>query len=155
MKQFTWLLIILAGSFASAVSAQTPAAPKATPYPKLEQELRQTEQARFDAYNSGDAKALEKLLADDFLITYENGAVSDKKQFLAKLTPKDPNLKQYTENASVRIYHKTAIVTGTYIRQQRTGEQEFVRRFRYTDTYRRHKGHWQLIAAHLSPLLIR
>ncbi len=152
---FTAFLCALLGPFAA--QSQTGVLP-AKPNAKVEAELRQLERQWLDAYDNNDTAAMERIVADDFQITYGDGRTLNKKQTLASLkpgAPKDANSEQYTEDSVVRVYGKTAIITGVYIYQQRDGDKETISRSRYTDTYRKRKGRWQVISSHLSPLLVK
>ena len=131
---------------------------KAQPNAAVEQELRDLERAWLDAYDNNDAAAMKRILADNFTITYENGAVLDKKQTLANLrpgAPKDPNARQYTEDSVVRVYGNAAVITGRYINKRRDGDKEIVRESRYTDTYLKRQGRWQVVASHLTTNLVK
>lgn len=151
-------LMILAGLLAGvAAQAQQPGF-KAKPDTKTEAELRQLERDWLAAYDNNDVAAMERIVADDFLITYPNGSALNKKQVIALLKPgqaRDENLWQYTEETSVRIYGNTAVLTGIYVQKQRRGDKEITNRARYTDTYVKNKGRWQVVASHLSPILTR
>ena len=111
---------------------------------KAEQELRKLEREWLDA----DVAGIERIEADDFTITYGDGSVRDKAQYveMAKRGTKDPNVSQWTEDSKVRIYGDTAIITGRYLYKNR----EMVSESRYTDTYIKRNGRWQVVASHLS-----
>jgi hypothetical protein len=128
---------------ASAANSQIESI-KATPDAKAEQELRKLEREWLDA----DAAGVERIEADDFTITYGDGSVRDKAQYIemAKRGTKDPNVSQWTEDSQVRIYGDTAIITGRFLYKNK----ETVSQSRYTDTYIKRNGRWQVVASHLS-----
>jgi ketosteroid isomerase-like protein len=152
------LCLILFALF-GVVCAQGQAKPlQATPTPAVESELRQLELAWLDAYDNNDAAAMERIVADDFQITYGDGRILNKKQTIAGLkpsAPKDANSEQYTEDSVVRVYGNTAIITGVYIYKHRDSDKETMSRSRYTDTYLKRKGRWQVVSSHLSPILTK
>lgn len=160
MAQTKWVIVlVLLAAVAAAQSKgglKAPPALTATPDPQAEAELRQLERAWLDAYDNNDAAAMESILADGFVITYGDGKMLDKKQVIAGLkpgAPKNPDAQQYTEDSTVRIYGDTAVITGRYIYKQRKGDKETVSQSRYTDTYIKLKGRWQVVASHLAMIL--
>jgi hypothetical protein len=112
---------------------------------RAEQELRKLEREWLDA----DAAAVERIEADDFTITYGDGSVRDKAQYVEmarRRGVKDPNVSQWTEDSKVRIYGDTAVTTGRYLYKNK----DTISESRYTDTYIKGKGRWQVVASHLS-----
>jgi len=137
---------------ASVASSQTKSI-KATPDAKAEQELRKLERDWLDA----DAEAVERIEADDFTITYGDGTVRDKAQYIDMVRhgTRNPNASQWTEDSKVRVYGDTAVITGRYIYKVRDKDKETVSESRYTDTYIRKNGRWQVVASHLSNIAKR
>ena len=121
---------------------------KASPDAKAEQELRKLEHQWLDA----NADEIERIEADDFTITYEDGSVRNKAQYLAmaRRAVRDPNVSQWTEDSVVRVYGDTAIITGRFLYKVRDKDKETTTESRYTDTYIRRNGSWQVVASHLS-----
>ncbi len=121
---------------------------KASPDAKAEQELRKLERQWLDA----NADEIESIEADDFTITYEDGSVRNKAQYLAMVrrAVRDPNVSQGTEDSVVRVYGDTAIITGRFLYKVRDKDKETTTESRYTDTYIRRNGRWQVVASHLS-----
>jgi hypothetical protein len=152
-------ITVLAGLLLSVATRAQKDSFKAKPDAKTEAELRQLERDRLNAHDNNDVAAMERILAEDFFSAAPNGKIFDKKQAVALLKPgqaRDENVWQYTEDTAVRIYGNTAILTGTYYQKQRQGDQEqTLVRARYTDTYVKRKGRWQIAASHVSPLLTR
>ncbi len=129
---------------------------------RSEQELLRLERAWLDAYEQRDTAAMERILADDFTITFGNGQTEDKAQTIANLRrPADANQVRFrTEETRVRLYGETAILSGFVLTLRVTdGREEVVSRARYTDTYARlqrsqspRQTRWQVVASHLSQL---
>lgn len=136
------LLVVLAG----CASSRSPA-----PGPNAEADLRATERAWLDAYDTNDVEAMQRIVADEFEIVYGSGAVVDKATTIGWLTPgqpDDPATRQYTENTRVRLYGDVAILTGVYVSESPQGTN----RSRYTDTWLWRDGRWQVVASHLTRL---
>jgi ketosteroid isomerase-like protein len=121
---------------------------------KAEQEVRRLERAWLDAYEQFDAKAMDAIVADDFAITFPNGAIQTKPQLMDDLRkPRaagSPALKFHTEDVSSRAYGDTVVLRGLVVTEYRREGKAVRERARYTDTYVRRGGRWQVVASHLS-----
>ena len=119
-----------------------------------EPEVRKLERAWLDAYEQSDAKAMEAIVADDFTITFPDGSMQTKPQIMEMIkrprNPANPPLKFYTEDVQSRVYGDTVILLGRvvteYVRDGKTVKEAS----RYTDTYVKRGGRWQVVASHLS-----
>jgi uncharacterized protein (TIGR02246 family) len=151
MKHIIIFLILVAAlpfSVAQSKDSQIPQADKA------EQEVRKLERAWLDAYEQHDTKAMNAIVADDFTITFPNGSMQTKAQIIESIkaprNPASPALKFYTEEVQARVYGDTVILIGRvvteYVRDGKTMKEEN----RYTDTYVKRGGRWQVVASHLS-----
>src|SRR5687768_17763219 len=87
--------------------------------PKLssaEEEVRRLERRWLDAYEQNSAEEMERIVADDFIITFPNGAMQTKPQLMAMIKaprrPGQPRMKFYTEGVRSRAYGDTVILTG-------------------------------------------
>ena len=119
-----------------------------------EQEVRKLERAWLDAYEQHDVKAMDAIVADDFTITFPDGSMQTKPQIMnmikAPRNPNNPPMKFYTEDVQARVYGETVILIGLvvteYVRDGKTMKEQS----RYTDTYVKRGGRWQVVASHLS-----
>ena len=119
------------------------------------QSVRKLERAWLDAYEQHDQKAMDAIVADDFTITFPNGGMQTKPQIIASLkSPRlagAPSMKFRTEEVQPRSYGDVVILVGIVITEyQRDGKTVSESRQRYTDTYIRRNGRWQVVASHLS-----
>lgn len=119
------------------------------------QEVRKMERAWLDAYEQHDEKAMDAIVADDFTITFPDGSIQTKSQIIASLKmPRrtgGPIPKFHTEEVQARVYGDTVILTGRVVTEyQRDGQTISKEQQRYTDTYVRRNGRWQVVASHLS-----
>jgi ketosteroid isomerase-like protein len=121
---------------------------------KAEQEVRRLERAWLDAYEQFDAKSMDVIVADDFAITFPNGAVQTKPRLMDDIRkPRaagTPAWKFHTEDVSSRAYGDTVILRGLVVTEYQREGREVRERSRYTDTYVRRGGRWQVVASHLS-----
>jgi len=119
-----------------------------------EQEVRKLERAWLDAYEQSDAKAMESIVADDFTITFPDGSIQTKPQIMEMIKrPRDsasPPAKFYTEDVRARVYGDTVILLGRVVSEYVRGGKTVKEASRYTDTYVKRGGRWQVVASHLS-----
>jgi ketosteroid isomerase-like protein len=99
-----------------------------------------------------DYKYFDRVEADDFIFTDAAGGVTDKKQDMAG--EKDCHKTDGTydvDDATVRLYGNTAVVTGRVTTVHKNKEDKFVtHRSRFTDVFVRRDNRWQLVAGHSS-----
>ena len=138
------LVVISFSSFAGS-GQQSPALTPA------EVEVRKLERAWLDAYEKKDVTAMTSIVADDFTITFSDGSVQTKPQIIESLKrPGGSTSKFTTENVQSRVYGDTVILIGLVISEWKQNGQPMSDRSRYTDTYVKRNGKWQVVASHLS-----
>ena len=126
----------------------------------VEQELLKLERDWLDAYTKRDVAAMERIEADDFMITFADGVMRTKADEIASLKGPAPAGTPpifMTAETKVRLYGDTAVLTGkvimkgTYAEGSKKGE-EYNLQYRYTDVYVKRSGRWQVVASHLTGL---
>ena len=131
----------------------TPATAQASP---VEQELLKLEREWLDAYTRRDVAAMERIEADDFIITFPNGSMSNKTQQVEMLkgpAQAGPPPQFQTEGTKVRMLgDDVAILAGIVIGKWQVDGKEVVERSRYTDVWAKRGGRWQVVSSHLSTL---
>jgi ketosteroid isomerase-like protein len=103
------------------------------------------------AYKRGDVSTMESLLADDFIITLEDGSTFSKSGYIAHNG--DPTVHIETtemSGASVRMHGNTAVVTGAYHEKGTSKGKSYEYRDRFTDVWMNLNGKWQVIVSHYS-----
>ncbi len=113
-------------------------------------EVRKLEREWLDAYEKRDPEAMQRIIGDDFVIYFPDGA-SQKKADIVRMMERmrgsqRPPSKFSTEDVTARAYGDTVILSGRVISQ--TGDEREVQR--YTDTWVRRDGKWQVVSSHLS-----
>ncbi|HEX8293629.1 MAG TPA: nuclear transport factor 2 family protein, partial [Pyrinomonadaceae bacterium] len=107
-----------------------------------------------DAYERNDGDAMERIVADDFTITFPNGALQAKPQLMAMVkAPRragQPRMRFYTEDVRSRAYGGTVILIGRVVTEYERDGKTVREQARYTDTYVLRNGRWQVAASHLS-----
>jgi uncharacterized protein (TIGR02246 family) len=145
-------IALLVIALAAAARAQT-AGGKSAGDAKTEQAIAQLIRRWLDALVAKDFAALDRVVADDYLITVSDGRVLNKEQDLAPV--KDAQLKftsATVEDLKVRVFGDTAIATGTGVYNVTYGERSGETRERFTDVWVKRKGRWQAVSSHSTTL---
>jgi hypothetical protein len=100
-----------------------------------------------------DARSLEPMLDERWMLTHSDGKVQYKSDYLAQLaTGSRRNTAITNQDSEIRYYGDTAIVTGKSV-QSGVGEQgPFSGSFRFTRTWVWRDGRWVMVASHSSRL---
>ena len=103
------------------------------------------------AYKRGDVATMESLLADDFIITVEDGSTFSKSGYIAHNGDSTLHV-EITEMSglSVRMHGNAAVVTGAYHEKGISKGKPYEYRDRFTDVWMNKNGRWQVIASHYS-----
>ena len=114
-------------------------------------ELLSLEQQFTDAVLENDAKAIEQIVADDWVIIDADGGMIDKASFLAAI--KSGALKHSSMSSKeirIRIYNETAVVTALTTAKGKYMDKPFTSTERATDVFVKKDGRWQCILSHLT-----
>jgi len=121
---------------------------------EAERDVRKLEREWLDAYEKHDAEAMNRIVSNDFKLTFSNGSVQTKADILAELkSARDagrPSPKFSTEDVQSRVEGDTVILTGRVIQTMERDGQTRTMQMRYTDTYAKRQGRWQVISSHLT-----
>ena len=95
-----------------------------------------------------DAAVFQRLLADGFIYS-ENDRTVDRAAVLHDIVA-GPDTVETAHNEDMQIHRfgATAVVTGWLIVGGHGANGPFSRRYRFTDTWVRRGGRWQIVAAH-------
>src|SRR5689334_5040849 len=107
------------------------------------------ERAFFAALVAADAKALDGLLTDDFiLVDVMTGNEIAKPALLAAVAARQVKFDAIVPaDPRVRLYDTAAVITGRTHMTGRVGEAPFTLSSRYTHVFVRQHGHWRLASA--------
>jgi len=107
--------------------------------------IRASEAQWAESVASGDTKAIERILADDFIGTDPKGNLYDKATMIAD-TKDAPKyfVSNHLDQVKIRFFGNTAVAQGSESWERRNGERG---RFVWTDTWVRRNGRWQIVAA--------
>ncbi len=134
-----WVLVIV--WMGGVVGAQTPA-------DAVERTLIELERGWNAAFYDRDVAYLDSILADDFIVTYDDGARGDKARELALAESFNQQVVSATQDDFiVRVYGDTAVVLFTLrvvgIRQGQEAELTL----RYSDVWVLRDDRWQCVSS--------
>ena len=128
---------------------------KPDPASQDEQALRRLEDEWLGSYLRGDKTTFDRIVADDFTGTDESAKLRSKteERELIQAPPAGVKTSLINEDVRVRIYGDAAIVTGRIVvKTLLSGQPEISFQSRFTDTFLRRQGRWQVAARHYSRL---
>ena len=103
------------------------------------------------AYDRGDIATMNTLLADDFIITIEDGSTFSKSGYIAHYGDTTVHVEiSEMSDLRVRMHGKTAVVTGAYHEKGTSKRKPYDYRDRFTDVWMNTNGAWQVIASQYS-----
>ncbi|HKF51523.1 MAG TPA: DUF4440 domain-containing protein [Candidatus Acidoferrales bacterium] len=142
MRHFSCLLLAI---FVSAVALRGQAQSALSP---IEQEVLKASQARLEAINRRDMETLARYIADDCILSSDDGTLMTKTQYMH--IGKLPFAYDYVTNpreAVVHAYGDTAVVNFRITGHEQFGDADIVSEQRRTETWIKRKGSWVLIAS--------
>ncbi len=95
-----------------------------------------------------DATVFRRLLADRFIYTEDDRTVGRDDLLRDVVAGPDTVEAAHNEDMLAHRFGSTAVVTGWLIVRGRGAGGPFDRRYRFTDTWVRRGGRWQIVAAH-------
>ena len=142
MKRVAVAVCVAVLAFGVAIIAQTQAG-------SVEQELIKLENESNDAWVKHDAEAYSRLLADEYLCIGPEGDMSTKAQDFAELM-ESTTTSAIADDFRVRVYGDAAVVTFRLTYKNQSKGKESTGQERFTDTWVKRDGRWQLVAVHYS-----
>lgn len=98
-----------------------------------------------------DVAGLDRILADDWMLTHSDGRVQYKADYLDELrTSTRRNQGIGNEDLRVRRYGDTMVVTGASVQSGISNGQPWSGRFRFTRTWVKRDGAWIMVSSHSS-----
>jgi len=127
---------------------------------KAEQQIAAVNRQWADAITKANAVALDRLFADDLIVTSGNGEIRSKAGEIKDATgAPDPDFSWThpftTENVRINIYKDAAVVTGLAKWGFKYKGNQVNQERRYTHTYIKQKGQWRIVAQQISSNLYK
>src|SRR5205823_447148 len=126
---------------------------KAHPRPKItmQEELLKLEKQFAEAITNNDAEAVDRFLADDWIIVGPDGGIIDRARFLEVIRSGalSHELMESTD-WRVRLYGSTAVVTGVTTSKGKFMGQDFASCERATDVFVKQDDRWLCVFTQLT-----
>jgi len=141
-------LVVLSALLVCTVSVANAQQPKsaATRTPD-ERAVLDLEEAWAKGVVKRDAATFKRLLAPGFVYTEDDRVQTGDQLTRDIVSGTDTVTEARNEQLQTRAFDNAMIVTGWLIMQGRSGGKPFSRRYRFTDTWLKRGGQWQIIAA--------
>lgn len=103
------------------------------------------------AYKRREIDILSSLLAEDFIITVEDGNTYGKEGYITHSADSSVHVEvAELSELRVRMHGNTAVVTGSYHEKGQSKGKDYEYHDRLTDVWMNVNGKWQVIASHYS-----
>jgi len=117
----------------------------------MEEELLKLEEQFSEAIIKNDPEAIERLVADEWMIINADGGVIDKERFLGVIKSGALTHEMMeSHDMRVRVYGESAIVTAITRTKWKFMGQEFRTEERGTDFFVRFDGQWRCVLTQLT-----
>ena len=104
-----------------------------------------------ESYKERSIENLSSLLADEFVITVEDGNVYSKAGYISHSADTSVHVEvAELSDLKVRVHGVTAIVTGAYHERGESAGKRYEYHDRLTDVWMKLNGKWQVVASHYS-----
>ena len=138
--------MFLVAGFIAAASASLLSQEKSDASAIRALELKWTE-----SYKQRSIDILSALLADEFVITVEDGNVYSKAGYISHTADSKVRVEvAELSDLKVRIHGDTAVVTGSYHEKGMSEGKPYEYHDRLTDVWVKAGGKWQVVASHYS-----
>jgi ketosteroid isomerase-like protein len=112
--------------------------------------IRALESKWMVAYKQRQVATLSSLLADDYVITVEDGSTYGKVGFISYNAGALRVDSVEMSDLNIRMHGNIAVVTGAYHERGESHGKPYDYHDRLTDVWMKNGGEWQLIASHYS-----
>jgi ketosteroid isomerase-like protein len=113
--------------------------------------IRSLELKWTESYKAHNIDILSSLLAEDFVITIEDGSVYSKTGYISHSADGGTRVRvAELSDLKVRMHGDTAVVTGAYHEKGESSGKPYEYHDRLTDVWMKVSGKWQVVASHYS-----
>ena len=118
-----------------------------------EDEIRRIESEWGDAFEQRDFAALDRIMADEYILTDPLGNVRGKAESLNAIANNEVFFESTrSDNVNVRINGDTAVITGRSTFRGRYKGWSMAGKYQYTDVLVKRQGSWQAMSSHITAL---
>jgi ketosteroid isomerase-like protein len=116
-----------------------------------QQTLAELNRRWMEAYTTGDIAFLEAHMAEDYVSTFPDGTVHDKRSEIAAVQTGEVNItKMEPKEMLVRVYDATAVCTGRSAITAVVDGRLLSADFRFTDVWVANEGRWQAVSSQVT-----
>jgi ketosteroid isomerase-like protein len=113
--------------------------------------IRSLEKKWTESYKQRRVDILSSLLAEDFVITVEDGHTYSKAGYISHTADTSVRVEvAEISDLKVRMHGNTAVVTGAYYEKGESNGKRYEYRDRLTDIWMKVGAGWQVVASHYS-----
>jgi ketosteroid isomerase-like protein len=116
----------------------------------LKEEVTELNQQWTECYAKRDTAFLERYLSDDYVSTFPDGAVLDKKGEIESVKSGDVTFTEIPSELKVRIYGEAAVITGRSTLKAKVKGQDVSGEHRLTHVWIRQSERWQVVASQVT-----
>ena len=118
-----------------------------------ENQVRQIEIDWGVAFERRDMATLDRLMADEYILTDPLGHVRNKTETLTAIETSEVDFEStQSDDVNVTIYDDTAVVTGRSTFRGRYRGWSMAGRYQYTDVLVKRNGSWKAVSSHITAL---
>ncbi len=104
-----------------------------------------------ESYKQHQIDIISSLLAEDFVITIEDGSIYSKAGYITHSADDSVHVEvAELSDLKVRMHGDTAVVTGAYHKRGESNGKRYEYHDRLTDVWMKIGGKWQVVASHYS-----
>ena len=113
--------------------------------------IRKLEEKWTESYKNRRIDNLSSLLAEDFVITVEDGSIYSKPGYITHTADSSVQVEiAEIKDLKVRMHGNVAVVTGAYHEKGKSNGKPYEYHDRLTDVWMKIGNQWQVIASHYS-----
>ena len=113
--------------------------------------IRKLEEKWTESYKKRQIDILSSLLAEDFVITVEDGNTYSKSGYITHTADSSVRVDVAAiSDLKVRMHGNAAVVTGVYHERGTSNGKPYEYHDRLTDVWMKSAGKWQVVASHYS-----
>jgi ketosteroid isomerase-like protein len=121
-----------------------------SPTTVLAAEVQKLMQEWIESYGKRDTGFLERYLSDDYVSTFPDGAVLDKKGEIESVKSGVLAFTEIPVEMKVRIYGETAVITGRSSIKAQVKGQDVCGEYRFTHVWIKRSNRWQVVASQVT-----
>ena len=147
MKRIVVILTLILALASLAAGQAKGRRPVRGPQVSADQALKDLERQWMEGFKNRDEAVLNRVLADDFIFTDDEGQTFNKAQYVEAAT-KTIKVESYSlDDLTTRVYGDTGVVVGRWTGKFTIDGKPSGGDFRFTDTFVKRQGRWRVIAS--------